>query len=109
MSETLHYEPHSKNAGRELRQQGDPEQVRVHDFKLPELGKGAPYLDFPQFRGVVETRVSTAFAPPQFSKILSTEATRRARCSRRQRTCGVSSTGRHVASVNTVLSALPPC
>jgi Rhodopirellula transposase DDE domain len=43
MSETLHYEPHSKNAGRELRQQGDPEQVRVHDFKLPELGKVAPY------------------------------------------------------------------
>src|ERR1700722_1697777 len=32
-----------KNAGRELRQQGDPEQVRVHDFKLPELGKVAPY------------------------------------------------------------------
>jgi hypothetical protein len=32
-----------KNAGRELRRQGDPEQVRVHDFKLPELGKVAPY------------------------------------------------------------------
>jgi len=32
-----------KNAGRELRRQGDPELVRVHDFKLPELGKVAPY------------------------------------------------------------------
>jgi hypothetical protein len=32
-----------KNNGRELRRQGDPEQVRVHDFKMPELGKVAPY------------------------------------------------------------------
>jgi hypothetical protein len=32
-----------RNAGRELRRQKDPEQVRVHDFKLPELGKVAPY------------------------------------------------------------------
>jgi Rhodopirellula transposase DDE domain len=32
-----------KNAGRELRRQGDPEKVRVHDFELPELGKVAPY------------------------------------------------------------------
>jgi hypothetical protein len=32
-----------KNAGRELRPQGQPEQVRVHDFKIPELGKVAPY------------------------------------------------------------------
>jgi hypothetical protein len=32
-----------KNAGRELRRQKDPEPVRVHDFKLPELGKVAPY------------------------------------------------------------------
>ena len=27
-----------KNPGRELRRQQDPEPVRVHDFKLPELG-----------------------------------------------------------------------
>ena len=27
----------------ELRRQQDPEPVRVHDFKLPELGKVAPY------------------------------------------------------------------
>ena len=32
-----------KNNGRELRPKGDPESVRVHDFKIPELGKVAPY------------------------------------------------------------------
>ena len=32
-----------KNNGRELRRQGDPEKVRVHDIKIPELGKVAPY------------------------------------------------------------------
>jgi hypothetical protein len=32
-----------KNAGCELRPQGQPEPVRVHDFKIPELGKVAPY------------------------------------------------------------------
>jgi hypothetical protein len=32
-----------KNGGRELRAKGDPEPVRVHDFRIPELGKVAPY------------------------------------------------------------------
>ncbi len=32
-----------KNAGRELRRKGEPEQVRSHDFRDPELGKAAPY------------------------------------------------------------------
>ena len=32
-----------KNNGRELRAKGQPEPVRVHDFKIPELGKIAPY------------------------------------------------------------------
>ena len=32
-----------KDNGRELRPQGQPEPVRVHDFKIPELGKVAPY------------------------------------------------------------------
>jgi len=32
-----------KNAGRELRRQGDPEPVRVHDFAIQGLGKVAPY------------------------------------------------------------------
>ena len=32
-----------KNTGRELRPKGEPEPVRVHDFKIPELGRPAPY------------------------------------------------------------------
>ena len=32
-----------KNGGRELRPQGDPEQVRVHDFLIKELGRANPY------------------------------------------------------------------
>jgi transposase len=32
-----------KNAGRELRPKGDPEQVRTHDFPLPGLGRVTPY------------------------------------------------------------------
>jgi transposase len=32
-----------KNPGRELRPKGQPEKVRVHDFKIKELGKVAPY------------------------------------------------------------------
>ena len=32
-----------KNPGREWRPEGFPERVRVHDFKIPELGKAIPY------------------------------------------------------------------
>jgi len=32
-----------KNNGRELRPKGDPEPVRVHDFKIPDLGRAVPY------------------------------------------------------------------
>jgi transposase len=32
-----------KNGGRELRPKGRPEQVRVHDFVVPELGRANPY------------------------------------------------------------------
>ena len=32
-----------KNAGREWREKGDPEAVRVHDFLIPSLGKAIPY------------------------------------------------------------------
>ncbi|MGH7861755.1 MAG: ISAzo13 family transposase [Candidatus Dormibacteraceae bacterium] len=32
-----------KNGGREWRPEGDPEEVRVHDFVIPELGKVSPY------------------------------------------------------------------
>lgn len=31
------------NAGQEWRPKGEPEEVRVHDFLIPELGKVAPY------------------------------------------------------------------
>ena len=32
-----------KNGGRELRRQGEPEPVLVHDFVIPELGRAIPY------------------------------------------------------------------
>ena len=32
-----------KNAGREWRPQGEPEEVRVYDFVIPELGRVSPY------------------------------------------------------------------
>jgi len=32
-----------KNAGREWRRQGDPEEVRVHDFLIKDLGRAVPY------------------------------------------------------------------
>jgi hypothetical protein len=32
-----------KNAGREWRPKGSPEEVRVHDFVIPELGRAVPY------------------------------------------------------------------
>src|ERR1700712_448826 len=34
---------HFKNAGREWRPQGEPEEVRVHDFLIKELGRAVPY------------------------------------------------------------------
>lgn len=32
-----------KNSGQVWRPKGQPEEVRVHDFKIPELGRAAPY------------------------------------------------------------------
>jgi len=32
-----------KNGGREWRPKGEPEEVRVYDFKIPELGRVTPY------------------------------------------------------------------
>lgn len=32
-----------KNNGRDYRPKGNPQAVRVHDFKIPELGRAAPY------------------------------------------------------------------
>ncbi len=39
-----------KNGGCELRPKGEPEDVRVHDFEIPELGKVAPYGVYDQTR-----------------------------------------------------------
>src|SRR5580704_4032205 len=48
-----------KNGGRELRPQGDAEQVRVHDFVIPELGRVTPYgvYDVGKNRGWVSVGV----------------------------------------------------
>jgi len=56
-----------KNNGRELRPKGDPENVRVHDFVIPELGRAAPYgvYDVTQNAGWVSVGVdhdTAAFA-----------------------------------------------
>ena len=56
-----------KNNGRELRPEGDPEKVRVHDFMIPELGRAAPYgvYDVTQNAGWVSVGVdhdTAAFA-----------------------------------------------
>jgi hypothetical protein len=56
-----------KNQGRELRPKGNPEQVRVHDFVIPELGRAAPYgvYDVTQNMGWVSVGVdhdTAAFA-----------------------------------------------
>jgi transposase len=32
-----------KNGGREYHPKGQPEEVRVHDFKIPDLGRASPY------------------------------------------------------------------
>jgi hypothetical protein len=32
-----------RNPGREYRPQGNPEEVRVHDFLIKELGRAVPY------------------------------------------------------------------
>jgi hypothetical protein len=49
-----------KNAGRTWRPKGRPERVRVHDFKIPELGKAAPYgvYDVADNSGFVSVGVS---------------------------------------------------
>ena len=48
-----------KNGGRELRPKGMPEQVRVHDFMIPDLGRVSPYgvYDIAQNEGWVSVGV----------------------------------------------------
>ena len=49
-----------KNSGREWRPKGSPEEVRVHDFKIKELGKAIPYgvYDLQRNTGWVSVGVS---------------------------------------------------
>jgi hypothetical protein len=49
-----------KNGGREWHPQGQPEEVRVHDFKIEELGKAIPYgvYDLQRNAGWVSVGVS---------------------------------------------------
>jgi hypothetical protein len=56
-----------KNRGREYRPKGEPQQVRVHDFVVPELGRANPYgvYDVGQNQGWVSVGVdhdTAAFA-----------------------------------------------
>ncbi len=48
-----------KNGGRELRPQGDPELVRIHDFALPDLGKINPYGVYDLARNTAWVSVGT--------------------------------------------------
>src|SRR5215467_9601306 len=43
MSDALHYGLPLKNAGSDYRPQGDPQQVKVHDFEDKTKGKVVPY------------------------------------------------------------------
>jgi hypothetical protein len=56
-----------KNSGRELRRQGDPEPVNVHDFEDPELGKVAPYGVFDSTRNVGWVNVGTDHDTAEFA------------------------------------------
>ncbi len=48
-----------KNGGREWRPQGDPQRVRMHDFRIKELGRATPYgiYDLAQNSGWVSVGV----------------------------------------------------
>lgn len=48
-----------KNNGRELRQKGDPEKVRVYDFMIPGLGKVAPYGVYDQTQNTGWVNIGT--------------------------------------------------
>ena len=48
-----------KNGGRELRPKGEPEEVRVHDFLIPELGRVSPYGVYDQGKNEAWVSVGT--------------------------------------------------
>ena len=59
-----------KNAGREWRKQGDPEEVRVHDFLIKELGRAVPYgiYDLAPTRALSNSGSTTTRPPSQFRR-----------------------------------------
>ncbi len=46
-----------RNAGKQWRPKGTPEPVRVHDFRIPELGKAIPYGVYDRTRNAGWVRV----------------------------------------------------
>ncbi len=48
-----------KNGGRELRPKGKPEEVRVHDFLIPELGRVSPHGVYDQGKNGAWVSVGT--------------------------------------------------
>jgi Rhodopirellula transposase DDE domain len=62
-----------KNAGRELRRNGQPARVRTHDFKDKELGKVAPYgvYDLRHDEGFVSVGISNDTAQFSAASILA--------------------------------------
>jgi Rhodopirellula transposase DDE domain len=64
-----------KNGGRELRPKGQPEPVRVHDFKIPELGKVAPYgvYDIAANHGWVSVGVESLERRPETLRSMRTQ------------------------------------
>lgn len=56
-----------KNGGRELRPQGMPEPVRVHDFLIPELGRVSPYGVYDLAQNAAWVSVGTDHATAAFA------------------------------------------
>jgi len=56
-----------KNGGREWRPQGEPEQVRIHDFVDPELGKIIPYGVYDVTRNQGWVNVGIDHDTPEFA------------------------------------------
>ena len=56
-----------KNNGRELHPKGKPEEVNVYDFKIPELGKVAPYGVYDMVKNVGWVNVGVDHDTAQFA------------------------------------------
>ena len=56
-----------KNGGREWRPRGNPERVRVHDFKIKELGKASPYGIYDLTRNAGWVSIGVTHDTPRFA------------------------------------------